>query len=132
KMEAMEERIKSLEAQVKQQNANSGKPGAAADITGTTKPDKSKPDKSQADKSQPDKSQADKSQAEKSKTAGDQSATPGAAASDQAAATKPDKAANLDKAVAESTDKPILGLMESPGTGLSIAADAHRLFCDRA
>ena len=48
KMEAMEQRIKSLEAQVKDQNAptNAGKP-QATDITGATKQsDKSKPDKS--------------------------------------------------------------------------------------
>jgi hypothetical protein len=49
KMEAMEQRIKSLEAQVKQQNApaNAGKP-APSDATGATKQsDKSKTDKSQ-------------------------------------------------------------------------------------
>ena len=60
KMEAMEQRIKSLEAQVKDQNAptNAGKP-AAADITGATKQsDKSKPDKSKDDKSQTDKSES--------------------------------------------------------------------------
>lgn len=119
KMEAMEERIKSLEAQVKQQNA--GKPPASDTASSAKSPDKSKPDKSNADKSQPDKSQADKSpadksQADKSKAAGDQST----AASETAA--KPDKAADLDKAVAQSTDKPILGLTESPVTGLSIGA----------
>ena len=55
KMEAMEQRIKSLEAQAKQQNAppNAGKP-ASSDVAGATKQsDKSKPqDKSQTDKSQ--------------------------------------------------------------------------------
>lgn len=73
KMEAMEQRIKSLEAQVKDQNkpANAGKP-AAADVTGATK--------------QPDKSKDDKSQTDKSKAAGDQSTKPADAASDQSQA----------------------------------------------
>ena len=124
KMEAMEQRIRSLEAQVKQQNVpvNVGKP-AALDVTGATKQsDKSKPDKLQADKSQTDKSQTDKSEAEKSKAAGDQSTKPPDAASDQSRTAKLDKAAGLDKTVAQSADKPILGLMESPVTGLSIGA----------
>jgi hypothetical protein len=124
KMEAMEQRIKSLEAQVKQQNVpvNVGKP-AALDVTGATKQsDKLKPDKLQADKSQTDKSQTDKSEAEKSKAASDQSTKPPDAASDQSRTAKFDKAAGLDKTVAQSADKPILGLMESPVTGLSIGA----------
>jgi hypothetical protein len=119
KMEAMEQRIRSLEAQVKQQNVpvNVGKP-AALDVTGATKQsDKSKPDKLQTDKSQ-----TDKSEAEKSKAAGDQSTKPADAASDQSRTSKLDKAAVLDKTVAQSADKPILGLMESPVTGLSIGA----------
>jgi hypothetical protein len=125
KMEAMEQRIRSLEAQVKEQNtpSNTNKP-AAADVPGATKQsDKSKPDKSKADKSK-----ADKSQTDTSKAAGDQSTTPADAASNQAPATKPDKAANLDKAVAQSTDKPILGLIESPVPGLSIGAYGEVFF----
>ena len=43
-------------------------------------------------------------------------------ASDQSRTAKLDKAAGLDKTVAQSADKPILGLMESPVTGLSIGA----------
>ncbi len=112
KMEAMEQRIKSLEAQVKEQNAPaSGKP---TDIKQS--------DKSKADKSKTDKSQTDKSQTDKSKAAGDQSTTPGDAASNQAPAAKPDKATNLDKAVTQSADKSILGVIPSPVAGLSIGA----------
>ena len=112
KMEAMEQRIKSLEAQVKDQNtpANAGKP-ATTDTIGATK---------QADKSKPDKSNDDKSQTDKSKAAGDQSTKPADATSDQSRTAKLDKAAGLDKTV--SADKPILGLMESPVAGLSIGA----------
>ena len=114
KMEAMEQRIKSLEAQVKVQNtpANAGKP-ATTDIAGATK---------QADKSKPDKSKDDKSQTDKSKAASDQSTKPADATSDQSRTAKLDKAADLDKTVAQSADKPILGLMQSPVTGLSIGA----------
>src|SRR4249920_1467658 len=114
KMEAMEQRIKSLEAQVKDQNtpANAGKP-ATTDITGATK---------QADKSKPDKSKDDKSETDKSKATGDQSTKPADATSDQSRTAKLDKAAGLDKTVAQSADKPILGLLESPVTGLSIGA----------
>jgi hypothetical protein len=111
KMEAMEQRIKSLEAQVKDQNtpANAGKP-ATTDTTGATK---------QVEKSKPDKSKDDKSQTDKSKAAGDQSTKPADATSDSRTANL-DKAAGLDKTV--SADKPILGLMESPVAGLSIGA----------
>jgi hypothetical protein len=110
KMEAMEQRIKSLEAQVKDQNtpANAGKP---ATTDGATK---------RADKSKPDKSNDDKSQTDKSKAAGDQSTKPADATSDQSRTSKLDKAAGIDKTV--SADKPILGLMESPVAGLSIGA----------
>jgi len=113
-MEAMEQRIKSLEAQVKQQNAPAD---ANKNNSGAIKQsDKSKLDKAQAEKS------TDKSLPDKPNPAGDQSTTPADAASNQAPATKFDKAAGLDKAVAQSADKPILGLMESPVTGLSIGA----------
>jgi hypothetical protein len=102
KLEAMEQRIKSLEAQVKQQKTttNVGNPPAPVESTGSIKP--------------PDKS----------KQTGNQSTTASEAAPDQAPpiATKSDKPANLDKAVAQSTDKPILGLMDSPVAGLSIGA----------
>jgi hypothetical protein len=114
KMEAMEQRIKSLEAQVKQQNAPAD---ANKNNSGAVK----QSDKSKLDKAQAEKSQTDKSLPDKPNPAGDQSTTPADAASNQAPATKPDKA-NLDKAVAQSADKPILGLMESPVTGLSIGA----------
>src|SRR6185437_2365389 len=51
KMEAREKRIKSLEAQVKQQE--DGKPAAASDTASSTKPsDQSKAGKSNTDKSQ--------------------------------------------------------------------------------
>jgi hypothetical protein len=115
KMEAMEQRIKSLEAQVKQQNAPAD---ANKNNSGAVK----QSDKSKLDKAQAEKSQTDKSLPDKPNPAGDQSTTPADAASNQAPATKPDKAAGLDKAVAQSADKPILGLMESPVTGLSIGA----------
>ena len=108
-MEAMEQRIKSLEAQVKQQNApaNASKP-AVADVTGANK---------QSDQPKPDKSKDHKSQTDKSKAAEEQSTKPGDAASDQSRTAKLDKAAGLDKAVAAlSADKPIFGLMESPVT----------------
>ena len=96
-MEAMEQRIKSLEAQVKDQNtpANAGKP-ATTDITGATK---------QADKSKPDKSKDDKSQTDKSKAAGDQSTKPADATSDQSRTSKLDKAAGLDKTVPPPTNR---------------------------
>ena len=96
KMEAMEQRIKSLEAQVKDQNTPANN--------------------KQAEKSKPDKSQTDKS-----KAAGDQSTKPADATSNSQTA-KLDKAAGLDKTVSQSADKPILGLMESPVAGLSIGA----------
>ena len=114
-MEAMEQRIKSLEAQVKQQNAPAD---ANKNSSGVVK----QSDKSKLDKTQAEKSQTDKSLPDKPNPAGDQSTTPADAASNQAPATKPDTAAGLDKAVAQSPDKPILGLMESPVTGLSIGA----------
>jgi hypothetical protein len=107
KMEAMEQRIKSLEAQTKDQN----KPATAkpsANVAGATK--------------QPDKSKDDKPETNKTKAGGDQSTKPGDAASDQSQTDKVDKAANLDKAIGHSAYKPILGFMESPVTGLSIGA----------
>src|SRR6516165_9758429 len=87
KIEAMEQRIKSLEAQVKPQNGTStaGKP-AASDVAGATK--------------QSDKSPTDKSQADKSNAAGDQSTKPDTA-SDQSRTANLDKAAGLDKAAAQ-------------------------------
>lgn len=89
KMEAMEQRIKTLEAQVKEQNApaRASKP-KRSDTTDATKP---------ADKSIP-------------------------AASDQPPTAKPGKMTSFDKVVVPSADKPILGLMDSPVTGLSIGA----------
>jgi hypothetical protein len=99
KLETMEQRIKSLEAQGKQKNAPS-----ASDVK------------------QPDKSKDVKSQTDKSKAGGDQSTKPSDAASDQSRTDKLDKAANLDKGIGHSADKPILGFMESPVTGLSIGA----------
>ncbi len=102
KMEAMEQRIKSLEAQVKEQNApaKAGKP-KTSDTTDATKP------------------------ADKSISAG----------SDQPRTVKPATAINVSKVVVPSADKPlsgadkpILGLVDSPVTGLSIGAYGEAYF----
>jgi hypothetical protein len=138
KLEAMEQRIKSLEAQVKQQKTptNSSPPGAA-ETTGSIKTQEIKTqDKSKkadapaatttaapasqppptADKPTPptaDKPAADKLAADK--LAADKLAADKLAA-DKLAADKP------------SADKPILGLIDSPVAGLSIGAYGEVFF----
>jgi hypothetical protein len=131
KLEAMEQRVKALEAQVKQQKTpTSGSPPGVADTTGSIKPqDKSKKadaaatteaasgkppstvdkpadataDKPPAGKPNTDKSPADKLPADK-------------LPADKLAADKP------------TADKPILGLIDSPVAGLSIGAYGEVFF----
>ena len=126
KLEAMEQRIKSLESQVKQQKTStSAAPPAAADTTGSIKPqDKSK------------KADATAAAAAPSSRPAPIADKPAASTADKPAADKPiankpgaDKLA-VDKLAADkpTADKPILGLVDSPVAGLSIGAYGEVFF----
>jgi hypothetical protein len=128
KLEAMEQRIKSLEAQVKQQKTpTSGAAPAAADTTGSIEPqDKSKKADATAAAAAPAPSSPPPPIADK----------PAASTADKPAADKPiankpgtDKLA-VDKLAADkpTADKPILGLVDSPVAGLSIGAYGEVFF----
>lgn len=118
KMEAMEQRIKSLEAQLKDKEKEKGKdkaPSAPAAMTAAAAPD-SKPGSKPNDT---------KGAAAPNSPQGKPSAEP---ASDQAA--KPDQASEAAKPAAEekSGDKAILGLVDLPVPGLSIGAYGEAFF----
>ena len=108
RFEAMDRRMKSLEAQIKQQKttASASNPPASAETTDPTK--------------------------SRSKTAktGDPSAGSTLAAPDQPA-PKPGKSTastNPDMAVKQVGDKPILGILDSPAAGLAIGAYGEVFF----
>ena len=128
KLEAMDQRIKSLEAQVKQQKTpTSGVAAAAADTTGSIKPqDKSKKADAAAAAAAPAPSSPPPPSADKPATA--TADKPGA---DKPIANKPgaDKLA-VDKLAADkpTADKPILGLVDLPVAGLSIGAYGEVFF----
>jgi hypothetical protein len=105
KLEAMEQRLKSLESQLKQKGATARPNGSQppADVTGSIKPkDAPKDTPSKTDKT--------------------------AAAPDPAAA-KPDKPVkSADKSADKISDKPILGVAASPVPGLAIGAYGEVFF----
>src|SRR6516165_6855001 len=126
KIEALEQRIKSLEARDKQQST-------AADTTGSVKPQpkSGKRDDSPAASTDPATSQAQNKSGKANTASTPDKTTADGKAAKQAAdgkATKPaddgktTKQADDTKTAKLTEDKPILGIMDSPVAGLSIGA----------
>jgi hypothetical protein len=108
KLDAMDQRMKSLEAQIKQQKATAGGGNSPAPGENTD------PAKSQGKAIRP----ADPS-------AGATLATPSPSPTKPG---RPEKPADLDKAAKQAFDKPILGVLDSPVAGLSIGAYGEVFF----
>ena len=135
KIEALEQRIKSLEARDKQQST-------AADTTGSVKPQpkSGKRDDSPAASTDPATSQAQNKSGKANTASTPDKTTADGKAAKQAAdgkATKPaddgktTKQADDTKTAKLTEDKPILGIMDSPVAGLSIGAYGEVYFGDR-
>jgi hypothetical protein len=105
KMEAMEQRIKSLEAKLKEKEASSAPPRSTTDITSNAKP-QNKPNKI------PDAAA----------TASDAAAAPPSLPEQSANGNQPNKSATPSPTPTAPPDNGILGLTPSPVAGLSIGA----------
>jgi hypothetical protein len=138
KMDAMEQRIRSLEAQLKQKDAPP-RPKAGAETAAEGKPRSktsrtvdlaaSAPAADAAAETPPSNQKTSPDQAGKSDQSG-KSSQP--ANSDQSAKSdqpgKSDKSIDWDKAAEKMGEKPILGIMDSPVTGLAIGAYGEMMF----
>jgi hypothetical protein len=131
KMDAMEQRIRSLESQLKQKDAPPRQKTAAETVEGKQRSKTSRatdlaastPAGDAAAETPPSSQKGSPDQSGKSAQP-DKSAQPGNA--DQPGkATKP---IDWDKAAEKMGDKPILGIMDSPVTGLAIGAYGEMMF----